>query len=462
MRRDSLAFRLIASSAAWSTVILAVSGFLLSSMFRSAVERTFDERLLVTLDGLLTNVEFDEAGSLIESTNLGDSRYVFPLQGWYWQVASLEPGSKNELKSDSLLEKRLEFDRELMGQRDENGLVRFYQTGPDGIHLRVIEQRFQLDGSDELISFMVTGNSDDLEVEIAKFNQTLLITLSVLAIGLAIAAFIQVRIGLEPLRRLRSGLIDIRKGTAERLTGTYPSEIEPVAREVNALLKANVDVIERARTQVGNLAHALKTPLSVIGNEARSGASGVTQKISEQAEIMADQINLYLDRARRAARSEALGSLCDVKPVVDGLVRTLNRIYAERGVSPKVDCPPDVRFLGERQDLEEMIGNLLDNAFKWAAGQVGVQVFLQSGGPDNAENKLTLIVSDDGPGLPEDRRSEALVRGKRLDETKPGSGLGLSIVAETAAMYGGSVSLQASSSGGLRVELILPGSSSNQ
>ncbi len=456
MRRDSLAFRLIVSSAGWSIVILAITGVLLSSLFRAAVERNFDARLRSTLDGLLAVVELDRRGRLFESASIADSRFDLPLSGWYWQVTSTEPGSDMQLRSLSLLEQQIVVPDDVARQVGEDGTTRFYLTDPDGNRLRVLEQKFRLAGSDQDFSFIVTGNFDEIEDEVTAFNQTLIIALTVLAIGLVTASFIQVRYGLRPLRQLRRGLVEVRSGIDRRLRGNFPSEIQPVADELNALLQANEEVVERARTQVGNLAHALKTPLSVIANEAQASRGQLSQKVSQQVEVMRDQINLYLDRARRAARVHALGSLTEVGLVIDSLVRTLQRINADRSIAVETDCPPGLKFLGEKQDLEEMIGNLLDNAFKWSAGWVGVRVAPVEDTAVLGKTWIELTVEDDGPGLPEGRRDEALQRGRRLDETKPGSGLGLAIVAETAAMYGGSVMLGDSARGGLKATLRLP------
>ena len=365
MRRNSLAFRLVATSAGWSVIILAIAGLLISSLFRSAVERAFDERLVLTLDGLLANIEFDDDGELSEAESLGDTRYILPLQGWYWQVSIVADPDAPDVRSVSLLEKRLAFPSTAFGSRDANGLSRFYHTGPEGHRLRVIEQKYQLDESGRRLSFVVTGNGDELDAEIGSFNQILFVTLAILALGLVMAVLIQVWFGVQPLRRLRDGLFSVRSGRSERLGGDYPVELTPVVRELNALLQANEQIIERSRTQVGNLAHALKTPLSVIRNEADASGAPLSDKIVEQAEKMADQVQLYLDRARRAARAHALGTITQVQPIIRGLVRTLDRIYEDKSLSIDVECSDGVRFLGERQDLEEMIGNLLDNAFKW-------------------------------------------------------------------------------------------------
>jgi signal transduction histidine kinase len=222
------------------------------------------------------------------------------------------------------------------------------------------------------------------------------------------------------------------------------------------LLKANADVVDRARTQVGNLAHALKTPLSVITNEADVQGDEFARKVSEQAGIMRDQVDLYLDRARRAARAHALGAVTDVSDTLRGIVRTLERINVDKPIEARVHCPADLRFMGERQDFEEMVGNLLDNAFKWASSRVLISARHAAQARQSGRTVMLLTVEDDGPGLPADRREYVLKRGRRLDETKPGSGLGLSIVAEIAAMYDGHLSLSDSSEGGLKITLTLP------
>jgi signal transduction histidine kinase len=222
------------------------------------------------------------------------------------------------------------------------------------------------------------------------------------------------------------------------------------------MIQANAEIVERARTQVGNLAHALKTPLSVLTNEANNSGGPLSDKIKEQAQVMRDQVSLYLDRARRAARAQALGSATGVKSVVDAIARTLERIHHDKMIKVSADVPESLRFRGEQQDLEEMVGNLLDNAFKWATRQIAVRArILKEPGADGRP-WLEIAVEDDGPGLPSDRRAEALKRGRRLDETKPGSGLGLSIVSETASMYNGRIDLDGATLGGLRTVLTLP------
>jgi signal transduction histidine kinase len=214
--------------------------------------------------------------------------------------------------------------------------------------------------------------------------------------------------------------------------------------------------VERARTQVGNLAHALKTPLSVIINEAAVDSSPLAAKVEEQAAVMRDQLSYYLNRARVAVRARALGGVTEVTPATEALVRTFEKIYAERAVDFTLTVVEAIRFPGERQDFEEMVGNLVDNAGKWAHQKVTIKIETEPWGNLSERRFFRVTIDDDGSGLAAGQRQAALSRGQRLDETKPGSGLGLSIVADLASLYGGVLTLEDSPEGGLRAELRLP------
>lgn len=456
MQVNSLWFRLMASSAAVSIVLLAAAGLLLGSLFETALERNFDARLRAILDGLLANVELKGDGAPAIQSELADTRFSLPLSGWYWQVTP--PPGKNvpSLASPSLLEQRLSPDAADLKDRDSEGLAHFFMTDSNGVKLRAIEQKFKLFGGADEFSFIVAGNFDELKAEAGAFQQTLVAILVLLGAGLILAILLQTRYGLRPLRTLQASLTAIREGKADTLEQVYPSEIQPVANELNLLIKANTETVNRARTQVGNLAHALKTPLSVLTNEAHLHSGALAIKVAEQAQVMRDQISLYLDRARRAARAQTLGSVAEVAPVLNALARTLTRIYQDKGVIINVDCEPGLKFRGEQQDLEEMAGNLLDNACKWAKSRIDAEARLLKSESTLIRIWLEIAISDDGPGLSPEKRPEALKRGRRLDETKPGSGLGLSIVAETAGMYNGGVKLEDSTLGGLKATLRLP------
>ncbi len=453
---NSLAFRLVASSAIWSLVVLAVGGFLLAQQFQTSVERNFDARLQSLMDALLASVELDATGKLRNNRPLPDAQFSLPLSGWYWQVFPQQGQKIEPIASESLLEQRLPVSQSLGSGRTSTGVARYYLDGPYGKKLRVVDRLIQLSDRGGVFTVLVAGDEKVVADDLASFNRTLITALGILAAGLAVAAFVQVRFGLGPLRSLKEGLIAVRAGKEKLLEGVYPDEIQPVADELNLLLESNDEIVERARTQVGNLAHALKTPLSVISNEANLSKGELADHVMMQTQNMRDQINMYLDRARRAARARTLASVTVVEPVLDSLSRTLQRINLDKNVTVDVQCTENARFRGEKQDLEEMIGNLLENAFKFAESRIDLHAVWRPSEMDEGRVWIDIFVSDDGPGLTPQQRYEAVKRGHRIDESKPGSGLGLNIVSETAAMYGGKIKLGPSYLGGLEVKLKLP------
>jgi signal transduction histidine kinase len=277
------------------------------------------------------------------------------------------------------------------------------------------------------------------------------VALGSLGIGLIAAVIIQVRVGLRPLFALRREVADVRTGKSERLMGAYPTELEPLASELNALVAHNQEVVERQRTHVGNLAHALKTPLSVILTEASQNGGDLASVVERQARIMSQQVDHHLRRARAAARTQGLGERTEVGPVIEELARALEMIFRDKVTDIRLDCADDLMFVGERQDLLEMAGNVMENACKWCRKRVRVTAAASAGA-----RTFTIVVEDDGEGLPPAQRESVLRRGERLDESAPGSGLGLSIVDELARAYSGAIQLGESRLGGLRVELTLP------
>mgnify|MGYP001450452366 CR=1 FL=1 len=265
MRPSSLSSRLIISSAIVSIVLLAATGLVLAGLFTAALERNFDQRLRSELDGILAGLETDDQGTPKLSRALVDPRFTLPLSGWYWQVVPLNPPQGvSDPASGSLLEQRLKPPEAGKLQREENGIAAFYLKDTTGVKLRALEQTVTLPDSDLRYSVLVAGNFDELGGEVTAFNRALVASLVLLGLGLLLAIFVQVRFGLRPLRAMQANLAEIRQGRAEQLKGDYPSEIQPVAEELNLLIQSNVEIVERARTQVGNLAHALKTPLRVL------------------------------------------------------------------------------------------------------------------------------------------------------------------------------------------------------
>jgi len=452
MGPKSLAFRLFASAAAWTLVVIPVAAILLVSLYREAVERNFDARLNVYMTSLVASTTEEGKSTPTEPANIGDPIFTLPFSGWYWQIKPLKGAKRPLYVSDSLLDQQLKLPSQEGVPPDDTLTRRSYEPGPDGQNLRIVEREIRPGGPDsKLYSYAVAGDAGEIDADLSQFTTMLILALALLGLGLVIATFFQVRFGLLPLRAIRHNLASIRSGDAERLEGELPDEIKPLQQELNALIQSNRDVVERARTHVGNLAHALKTPLSVISNEARTHKGALADKVVEQAEIMRTQITHHLDRARVAARSNVIGDLTEVKPVLDALQRTLDRIYGERGIALSVHTVPGLKFRGEKQDFEEMVGNLMDNACKWAKARVGVEVERVAGA-----KRFTVVVDDDGPGLTEAERKRAVKRGQRLDESKPGSGLGLSIVADLAHLYKGRFELEPAPNGGLRARLTLP------
>lgn len=452
----SLAGRLVVSALVLSVLVLVTAGGILSAFNRRTVEAAFDERLKLYLKVLVADVATLTDGGNVEPGNLGEPQFQIPLSGWYWQIVRLdrESGASNILRtSRSLFSNRLPALVE-PGLPSARGDFRDgYRLGPESQRLRIVEQEIDL-GEQNRFIISVGGNAKEIEEETRRFDITLAVVLGILALALGVSTLVQVRYGLVPLRRLSEALGQVRAGEREHVEGKFPVEVAPLAQELNQVLDVNREIVTRARGQVGNLAHALKTPLSVLINEAGRDPTPLAEKVREQSAIMRDQVQYYLDRARAAARAATIGNMTEIEPVIASFIRAFEKIYREQDIRFTADIQTALRFRGEKQDLEEMIGNLMDNAGKWANTRVQVTVVRDE--PVAAMPMISLIVDDDGPGLPEDARKEATKRGRRLDETKPGSGLGLSIVVDLAVLYGGTFLLEDSPLGGLRARLILP------
>jgi signal transduction histidine kinase len=451
MRPSSLARRLFLTAAAVTIVVLVVGGFVLSSLYRQAAERSFDRNLNLYLKSLVVDVATAQPGTIPEPAPLGDPAFDSPNSGWYWQIERLAGQERQVRRSPSLTLPELpSLDDQRVPIRSD-GSREGYIAGPEGQRLRVIENLIDL-GNDGQYVVTVAGDAMEVEDEIGNFNYALVLTFAALAAIFVGTAWFQVSFGLRPLARISSALQAIRSGHAERLEGEFPDEVAPLAREVNALIDTNREIVARARTHVGNLAHALKTPLSVLLNESASRGDTLAEKVREQAGLMRDQVQHHLERARIAARVAVPGTIVEVAPVIESIVRTMEKIHREKRIVFASGGAARMHFHGERQDLEEMVGNLVDNACKWAASRVETAVV-----PEDSAAFFRIVIDDDGPGLPHDARQEVLTqRGRRLDESKPGSGLGLSIVCDLAHLYGGRLELGTAPLGGLRAELVLP------
>ncbi len=457
MRRNSLAIRLFVSASAWVVVILVITGFVLSSVYKDATERAFDRRLNLYLRTLIAEVATPDEPPDHQFQSLGEPLFELPLSGWYWQITRTDTDKQDVRASRSLWDKKLSKLEDQGVELTPAGIRLGYVEGPEGQSLRMVERPVDL-GADGKFLVSVAGDATEIFDETRTFDYYLGSTFAALGIVLLLTTIFQVRFGLAPLKRISELIADIRSGRAEQLEGEFPVEIAPLARETNALIDANREIVERARTHVGNLAHAIKTPLSVIVNEASAhGADPFAHKVLEQADVMRDQVAHHLERARIAARVTIIGTVTEVAPALEALRRTMEKIHRDRGIAIEVKADSHARFRGERQDLEEMAGNLVDNACKWAASHVFIEVLVERPVEPGAAPMLRIVVDDDGRGLSEAERTQVSRRGQRLDESKPGSGLGLSIVVDLAGLYGGSLTLGNAPIGGLRAELVLPG-----
>ncbi len=489
---QSLQFRLLVATLVGLLLALVLAGFVLSGLFRDHVMRQFEATLTTQLDQVTTRLEFDAAGlPTLDAQALSDPRWSRPLSGLYWQI-ELQAGAGVSASGAAVpltpavvaapaaevLRSRSLWDTSLAVPADGSaaGAVQVREiTGPGDSKLLLLERAVTPPGADTpRWRVMVAGDLKDTTGAVSQFNGVLASSLAALMLLLALAAAAQLVVGLAPLRTLQRALAAVLEGRAQRLEGRFPAEVQPLADNFNGVLDRNAAVVARARTQAGNLAHAIKTPLAVMAQAAAQGlpspaspasaASSPAQTtnslgalsalVREQVAVANRQVDWHLTRARVAASQAVPGARVSVGPVINGLVRVMDRVHAARGLRLAHQASPDEpAFAGETQDLQEMLGNLLDNACKWARHEVRIQV---SSLPVAGARRLQISLEDDGPGIDEGQRQAVLARGARLDERVPGSGLGLAIVHELAALYGGELKLASSDMGGLRVELHLP------
>lgn len=449
----SLAFRVIAFSTLWAIVAFFVIFTVISTLYRQASERGFESLLSAHLFNLIGSVSVSDSGALVGSPDLGDLRFSEPNSGWYWSVEPVSTALTGQLRSASMtVSIPSPSDKDVPFTRD---FQRSYRTqGISGEEIEVLESEFVLGSQNHIARFRVMGNRSELEWEIGVFESRLALYLSVFGLGMIAINAIAILFGLRPLHTVRSALAMVREGAAQRLDGKFPLEIEPLANETNALIDNNRRIVERSRTQVGNLAHSLKTPLAVMLNEGRAMGGRKGALIVEQATAMQQQIEHYLQRARVAAQRESVVYRTPVKPLLERMARVFEKLARDKQVT--LVLPTDeVIFAGEREDLEEIVGNLMENAVKWSRKAIVVSLTIEAS--IDGVPMFSINIEDDGPGIPEEKAREALQRGRRLDETKPGTGLGLSIVGDLVKEYGGTLRLERAELGGLKVVVQLKG-----
>lgn len=453
----SLRVRLLGATLIALAVALGLSGFALSRLFHDHVQRQFETTLVQQLDQLTARLEFGATGQpLIDSSRLSDPRWGRPYSGLYWQIDEMPAQGatrRSVLRSRSLWDSALQLDADAM----TDGAVHVHElAGPQDQALLVIERSLrQEQRTDTRWRLMIAADLRDTREATQSFTGMLAVSLAVLFALLALAAWAQVVVGLRPMRGLQRSLEDVRQARSQRLEGNFPSEVQPLVDGFNQVLARNAEVVQRARTQAGNLAHALKTPLTILDQAAAAAApDGLARQVREQVGIARRHIDWHLARSRMAATQRLPGQRTDVGRVAEGLIRVMQKVHADRALTITLDLPPDLpAFAGEEQDLQEMLGNLLDNACKWARTRVRVRA---SAEPENTPAELCITVEDDGPGIAADDLAAATRRGVRLDEAVPGSGLGLAIVQDLVELYGGRLSLRSASPQGLVASVHVP------
>jgi signal transduction histidine kinase len=451
--RGSIARRMLVAAAIWSAVVLLIAGWSLQAFYRTETDQQLDLSLDDTLRTLAGAVNSEQGQITVDDAKLPrDERFSLPLLGRYW--AFIDLSAENEVvrtrKSLSFFDEDAGVAADVRAEalKQKGAVLHLDAPGPDDKQMRLGLQAVTFPDRPEPLLLYAAIDRTSADASVGSFTLRLGIALGVLAIGLIGGVLVLIRYGLRPLHEIEDKLGDVRAGRRDKLDGEYPSELSPLVREINTLITHNRNVVDRARTHVGNLAHALKTPLAVLKNEAK-GSDKLSDLVRRQTEAMTSNVNSYLKRAQAAAQAEVLGVRTEVKEPVEGIARMLERLHRGKGVAIDVDVDPKAVFRGERGDFDELVGNLLENAAKWCKSRVNVTVTRNDDG-------MEVKVDDDGPGLPAEHRAKALERGKRLDESEPGTGLGLSIVSELADIYGGRLHLEDSPIGGLRARLVLP------
>ncbi|AWG35529.1 MAG: sensor histidine kinase [Alcaligenes faecalis] len=440
----SLRGRLLLGTLAWILISIVLAGLGLNRLFQDHVYRQFEQRLQTHLDQIMADVNLDNADGVTLQSRLSDPLFEQPYSGMYWQIARQEVGSDQwsvVLRSTSLWDEALDVN----APDTPSGVLSL--TGPEKQRLVVLRQELdEVNDKGQSLQIMVAGKRELLAEPLARFERILFLSLGGLAVGLILAAILQVVLALYPLHLLRRRLLDVQEGREPQVGGSFPSEIQPLVDDFNAVLSANAGMVDRARAQAGNLAHAVKTPLTIMGNAAQAEDPHLAAVVSEQVALAQRQVDHHLSRARAMA-VRAIGVRTDVSACLQSLCRVMGRLHKDKQIHLDVS-EQELVFKGEEQDLQEMAGNLLDNACKWATQNVWCQVWQQ-------DNVLHLVVEDDGPGLDPEQLERVFGRGQRADERHPGFGLGLDIVRELARSYQGKVQASVSEKGGLRLDLTL-------
>ena len=441
-RLRSLTRRIIGVAAIWITVLLLGGGYALDRVQTSSLIENFDKQLEYVLNAMIAASEIGPDGEVRFNRPPADQRFLEPYSGVYFQVSG---EGADTFPSRSLWDRRLT----VADSHNDVDLHTYNSNEFRDEPLRVVERDVILPGSEVRWRFQVAQSREIVDRQIRDLRTTLIWSFVALGLGLLVLAALQAFYGLWPLRRVRSEVVAIRSGTQRRISQDFPREIYPLVNELNQLLAHSEEQAEEARRHAGNLAHALKTPLTVITNAATADSPDLDDTVIREATAMRRQVDHHLARARAIGRRASVQARATVWESLQAVERAVTRLYPEVTVDIAGSHEAAVRV--ERQDLDEMLGNLVENAAKYGHGRVFVTV------EKIADRGVEILVEDDGPGIPPEEREAIFQRGARLDTDKPGTGLGLAIVRDVAEIYGGSIRLEESEDlGGLLARLSLP------
>ena len=440
--RKTLAFRIIALSGIWVIIALIFTGFMLIKDYRDHTAEHLDAHVQLHLEELVGASQFKDSGQFTLIFQPSDPRYRELYSGWYWEVKQAEKTLKH---SPSLGGKSLD-----LGDWQPTGEVAIKEIpGLNEEILRTHVVQLKVDPNRDSLVFISTAPIASITEDVIDYTNHMISNFTVLGIGLMLAVVVQVRVALKPLKAISTRIGEIRAGKSTKLPVEPLEDVQPLIDELNNLLDHNAVLVNRARNQLGDLAHSVKNPLAVIHNAVHDLDEEQRNLILQQTKDISKSVDHYLSRARTYGTEKVLGSRSSIKTATEDLVYVMQRIYQDRNLVFDISCLMGCWFKGEGQDLEEMLGNLIDNASKWANSRVKI-------GCSTTDGRLEISVEDDGPGIDSAQFEVVMRRGHKLDESKPGHGQGLGIVKDIAALYGGSLSLAKSELGGLKAQLDLP------
>jgi len=438
----TLAVRITAFSGIWIVLSLVFTAYVLLSNHRDHTAHHYDAHVQMHMEELTGAAGFTPDGKFELAFYPSDPRYHDLHSGWYWEVQQL---GKTLARSPSLGD----YSLILKDLKPSTETTIHEIDGPQWQPLRAHVLEMQVDPKQAPLVFVATSPTQGIKEDVAEYSNHIVFSFIMLGICLLLAVVLQVRVALKPLKAIGNQISDIRAGKETRLSEHQLLDVQPLVDELNNLLDHNAVLVKRARNQLGDLAHSVKNPLTVINNAARQMEPAQKDLILSQTRDISRSVDHYLSRARAYGTEKVLGSRSSVRDVTDDLVFVMRRIYQERNLEFDLFLLQDCWFKGEVQDLEEMLGNLMDNACKWAKTRVLIECSTQDG-------RLYIKVEDDGPGIRETEYKNVLRRGHKLDESMPGHGQGLGIVSDIAELYGGALALGRSDLGGLQAKLELP------